>query len=314
MVKQWMQWFKNGLATLIGLGLLIAGLFLYEFYKAHKKPITHHVALPEPCAFTAPKSFNQHEIIPIKVHAPNGGNRQLFRLGQSWEAIGEPVSIPPFTQTDWYNSWSGFEWEVTDTVKLTKPLSGYYCVAYADSNNPSQVYYQALHIHPDTVPPVVLISCTNTWQAYNHFGGQSNYVDNVRPAYYQKGLWLLNKIFPQLKPLVHLPFNRPYANGGDIWEHQHPALRWNEEDTFRWHAEWPGEWVTAAFLERIGVKYGVYTDRDLSNVSALQEARLWIISGHSEYWTEEMVAQLEQFLAKGGKVAFLSGNNLYHPS
>ena len=71
------------------------------------------------------------------------------------------------------------------------------------------------------------------------------------------------------------------------------------------------EWLLPAFLEEKGIDYGVYSDFDVESDPNVWKADLVVFNTHSEYWSSEMMAKLEGFLASGGKVMFLSGNNIY---
>lgn len=71
------------------------------------------------------------------------------------------------------------------------------------------------------------------------------------------------------------------------------------------------EWATLRYLERSGIEYGVFSDHDFAFDGNPCLSKLLIFNTHSEYWSSEMVARLESFLAAGGHALFLSGNNLY---
>jgi hypothetical protein len=67
------------------------------------------------------------------------------------------------------------------------------------------------------------------------------------------------------------------------------------------------EWALLRFLEAHGVDYGVFSDKDLAFSETTRRADMMVFNTHSEYWSEEMIGRLGQYLRGGGKVAFLSG-------
>src|SRR5690606_31819299 len=70
-------------------------------------------------------------------------------------------------------------------------------------------------------------------------------------------------------------------------------------------------WPLLAKLEREGVDVGLFSDHDLAFDHRPTRADLVVFAPHSEYWSEEMIGRLVAYLHTSGKVAFLSGNNLY---
>ena len=55
----------------------------------------------------------------------------------------------------------------------------------------------------------------------------------------------------------------------------------------------------------------MYSDYDVSFNTAVFESDVVIFNTHNEYWSPGMIANLENYLARGGKVIFASGNNIY---
>ncbi|MBT6440544.1 MAG: hypothetical protein HOK72_12630, partial [Flavobacteriales bacterium] len=102
---------------------------------------------------------------------------------------------------------------------------------------------------------------------------------------------------------VHIPFARPYAGQKAITD-----LR--PEDPHFSHVI-RGEWTLLAFAEEHKLDYGVFTDRDIFKGGKVFDADIVVFNLHSEYWSNEMLAALHEYIAKGGKVVFSGGNNIY---
>src|SRR5262249_8200308 len=123
----------------------------------------------------------------------------------------------------------------------------------------------------------------NTYQAYNHWGGQSLYS-------------LGDASGKVLQPRDYVvSFDRPYDRGlgaGDYFYWEYPMVRW---------------------LERNGydVSYSSDADLDATGPTRLARHRAWLMVGHGEYWTEAMRDHLESGLAHGLSLGFFSGNEIY---
>jgi hypothetical protein len=125
-----------------------------------------------------------------------------------------------------------------------------------------------------------------TWQAYNPYGGYSLYVGAGMP--FNHG----NKV----------SYNRPYltrdgGGGGGA-----------SEDFFM-NAEYP----MIRFLERNGFDISYTTDVDMarSTSSPVTNHKVFLSTGHDEYWSKEERNTVEAAKAAGKNMAFFSGNEVY---
>ncbi len=128
--------------------------------------------------------------------------------------------------------------------------------------------------------PVLAVVGTNTWQAYNTWGGEGLYEDD--------GDGLANG------RATVVSFDRPYIqwNGtGDLWRGESHLLR---------------------FLEARGYEtaWAVNGDLDADPRLAL-DRRIVLSSGHDEYTTATERSALESALASGVNLAFLGADSLY---
>ena len=67
------------------------------------------------------------------------------------------------------------------------------------------------------------------------------------------------------------------------------------------------------WLEQENFTYDVAADEDLhrDGLGLLSNYRVLVTGTHPEYWTAQMLDALEQFLAQGGRLAYLGGNGFY---
>lgn len=119
---------------------------------------------------------------------------------------------------------------------------------------------------------ILLQLSTNTYAAYNNWGGYSLY------AYHGRGGVQGHRV----------SFERPDRGLFDRWEK--PFVSW---------------------AERSGYKLDYCTNLDLERHPELLENRALVLSvGHDEYWSAGMRDNIENYVTYGGNVAFFSGNSV----
>jgi hypothetical protein len=155
---------------------------------------------------------------------------------------------------------------------------------------------------------------TNTWNAYNFFGGQSTYTDGG--GSYSGGAPRVSFLRPWPRGFVSLPANAPRLATVGVVDTSVPYAAWAAKrglTIWTGAASW-GQWGSkfAAWLdaENIAVDYAVSSD--LEEFPGLLEGyKLMLSVGHDEYWSWGMRDTVEAFIARGGNVAFFSGNLCY---
>jgi N,N-dimethylformamidase len=170
--------------------------------------------------------------------------------------------------------------------------------------------------------PLAVLASTNTWNAYNNFGGRSNYINptglpktptvNARldlDRYTQSdSVWR----FPdsEFKPLSFdrpEPHNHIFDNGPwDSSQITDPAQGRVQ------CGQAPGEWRLLGWLEREGFDYDYYAEAQLHDGTLrLDDYQVLILSVHPEYWTREMYLKLKRWVfERGGRLMYLGGNGL----
>jgi hypothetical protein len=123
---------------------------------------------------------------------------------------------------------------------------------------------------PGSTSKILLQLCTNTYNAYNNWGGYSLYSYHAR-----------NKLQGH-----RVSFNRPLSSQFYNWEY--PFVRWAEKEGYV-------------------LEYAANSDLEF-HPELLDHYRLVLSVGHDEYWSAPMRDNLEAFIGKGGNVAFFSGN------
>jgi len=182
------------------------------------------------------------------------------------------------SQNDCTGDWeNGCGWHPTQSFQVPSTWpSGYYDAHFTTSIGPKHIIFVVKASNPGATSPTLVVQPTNTYQAYNAYGGKSSYpADSPDRAH-------------------KLSFNRPYDDQNGL-------------GIFRlWELPFVN-WMTA---ERRS--FEVATDTDLEDPTLLSHYKLVIVIGHSEYWTLNARQNLETFSRNGGHVAVLAGNTMWY--
>lgn len=166
---------------------------------------------------------------------------------------------------------------------------------------------------------IAVLASTNTWLAYNNFGGRSNYVNadrlpetpivNARQDLirYIAGGAFNTWGFPD-EVYLPLSFERPEP-GNVVREHEEVTDPIAGRLTCGMA---PAEWRLLGWLEREKFAYDYYSELQLHNGTLdLDQYSILIISVHPEYWSREMYHRVKQWVwQRGGKLIYLGGNGL----
>jgi len=161
----------------------------------------------------------------------------------------------------------------------------------------------------------VLLSNMN-WNAYNNFGGRSNYIhpDRFPPTPTLNARLELKRytdprhINYDTEDYAPLSFDRPEPLN-------HIDLETQATDPIEGRAAChvaPAEWRLLAWLEREGFDYDVYAETQLHfGPLNLDDYTVLILGPHPEYWSSEMYYKLKRWVfERGGRLLYLGGNGL----
>lgn len=156
--------------------------------------------------------------------------------------------------------------------------------------------YMTFVVRNDAGPADIVLSMdVNTWQAYNFWGGSGN--GNTGYNLYGKfNDVTYNNVSSQRAYAVS--FNRPYLvqgatdGAGNFMVWDYPLVRW---------------------LEKNGYNVTYASDLDIeNNPSLLSGRKVFTNTGHDEYYSDNMRANLQGYINGGAHMAFLSANNVYY--
>jgi N,N-dimethylformamidase beta subunit-like, C-terminal/Concanavalin A-like lectin/glucanases superfamily len=159
--------------------------------------------------------------------------------------------------------------------------------------------------------PILVLCATNTWLAYNGtpFGVNS---PELKPVFGTGG----TKNSPGDPPAFDL--YRAHAAGQGTcqvglrmpWPAAGPYVLYGGPTGYSHLAR--ADRFAQIWLEEAGYHYDVVSDLDLHrDPDLLRDYPVFLINGHSEYWSIEMYEGLKRYLARGGNAICLSGNSLF---
>jgi N,N-dimethylformamidase len=239
--------------------------------------------------------FEDHPRGSVRQILPDG---DIAASGARWNDFG--YSFPP----------------VDPRVHVTAPArSGLYYVHLRDAAGRHTAFpWVVSPSTPTEGTRVAVLASTLTWNAYNDFGGRSNYTVPKRlPARptvnaRQEDVWFTDPEFQPWDELHYesLSFNRPEPVNRVEWgdEITDPIrIRGGEHVA-------PAEWRLLGWLEREGFDYDLFADVQLATGDlSLDAYDVLIISTHPEYWTAGMYDEVHAWVVeRGGQLCALGGN------
>jgi hypothetical protein len=251
--------------------------------------------------FATSMSVNVGQTINFKINTPvMSYHIDILRLGY-YQGNGArkivsgmlPTATLPQTQPSCLvNSGTGLidcgNWGVSASWTVpTAAVSGLYIALLVrnDTGGASQIPFV---VRDDASHSDILLQTSDeTWQAYNDYGGNSLYTCSVScPAGNPLGY----------KAAFKVSYNRPFDFAAD------------QGRANPYYAEFP----MIRFLEANGydVSYTSAADVD-ANASLLLNHKMFMSSGHDEYWSKAQRTNVEAARDAGVNLAFFSGNEIF---
>lgn len=296
----------------------------------------YHFRMLSDCilGYVWPRSVKSGDRSEFRVHSPEPYRLSLWRYGWrrefvkllGWFDEHGPRAVMQITPDGDYTQ-SGVQWNrigygnnLHHTQYVTGPeRSGLYYL-HAKGEKTGEFFSFPWVVAPaKPSAPIAVLASTNTWLAYNNFGGRSNYINahrlpdepivNARQdliRYTEAGLF--NVWGFQDNEYLPLSFDRPEI--GNI-------VRETEEVTDPITGRLPcgmapAEWRLLGWLEREGFGYDYYSEWQLHNGDLNLDAyKILILSVHPEYWSRAMYQKVKMWVhERGGKLIYLGGNGL----
>jgi hypothetical protein len=268
--------------------------------------------LPDPVAYTDRPSFCCASEIVLRIHSSKPVRVRFNRCDAVKFVAVHTIEAAAASQPRRMDRWRGCNWTATAVLPGDTLTPGFYRLDVEHQDDAARRWYLSLLVRPAAPRPLVVVAPTNTWNAYNDFGGLSNYRDRATPIPLRpiRALmrwfnvrwrladrhWLFAVPLPERRPNIyihHALLGQPGTSAADIG----PAIR--------------AEAALIRYLEREDLSYMVISDRDFAYEIDASTTRTIIVNSHSEYWSEEMIGRLGEMIDRGCSIIFLSGNNIY---
>ena len=241
--------------------------------------------------FTTKTSVQPGETLQMKVQSPTTFSVTFYRLGYYDGDGARKMPTSPTTTfaaktqpsclhdtatglVDCGNWTANVSWQVPADL-----VSGVYIAALDQGNGIGYMPYPFVVANDNSHSDVLVQTSDQTWQAYNEWGGQS--------LYYGGGPALDGRAYK-------VSYNRPLSIAGDngVLSSEYPMIQW---------------------LERNGydVSYTSGVDVSIKAASLLQNHKVFMSSGHDEYWNQAQWDHVTAAKAAGVNLAFFSGNEVF---
>jgi hypothetical protein len=298
------------------------------------EPLQLRMLSNRPLGFMWPKWVRSGERSEIRAHAAEQYQLSLWRYGLnktpygvvSWFDEHGPLTMlqilpdGDFSQTGVRWNSVGYPTPHPQQTILAPERSGLY---YLWGRTQSGQRFSFPWVVAPRAPRsrVAVLANTNTWNAYNSFGGRSNYINPIGlpatptiNARLDLGRYRRSESVWLAPDDAYLPlsFERPEP-GNDIfdntpWDSRGPA---DPIEGRMQCGQAPGEWRLLAWLEREGFDYDLCADSQLhEGVLDLTAYTVVLLGVHPEYWSRVMFDRLEQWVKRGGRLVYLGGNGL----
>jgi hypothetical protein len=265
--------------------------------------------------------FHVHAVEPYRLELWRYGWEPEFVRSLGWHDEHGPratTQITPdgdYTQTGVAWNRVGYANSVHSQQIAAPERSGLY---YFRASTASGLQFSFPWVVAPAKPtaPLAVLASTITWNAYNNFGGRSNYIhaDELPPTptvhsraelkrYSDEGFFTWSAAeyaplsFDRPEPFNHIAFDEQVTDRIEGRQTCHLA---------------PAEWRLHGWLERQGLAFDLFAEPQLDDGTLdLSKYRVLIAGVHPEYWTRRMYDRVKQWVfAEGGRLIYLGGNGL----
>lgn len=280
--------------------------------------------------YTNRVSVRPRERFAIHASSPNGPCRlEIARVGATREIVTiiEDIAVSDHP-TPKNADTNGCGWPVAATIEAGDWQSGYYDLRLVDAADGA--WHHFICVQPAAQQSrALLVLATNTYNAYNYWGGASAYCDVASLMSGHKplaeamegaiGVLSTQRPFPQMivaapDDVPRLVNMRPRGFEEEPWAAD-PHWRLRPQMTpYDGSAGYLNKWEHrfVAWAEGQGIALDFATDRDVEIEEALLDGYAAVLLvGHSEYWSGGQRNAIERYVDGGGNLAILSGNTAF---
>ncbi|QHE63924.1 hypothetical protein FHE72_22075 [Rossellomorea vietnamensis] len=225
-------------------------------------------------------SYQPGDKVDLYISSEYGYGAEIYRMGY-YEGKGAELKksfgyLPAYNQSNKKRNAANSDANWVKNVYFSIPEdweSGMYLIKLVDSR--LNASYIPIVVNAKENNGIGIVIATNTYQAYNNWGGKSFYGYNSTNN----------------EPAIRLSYHRPYQEGngsGQFFKYEYNLIRW---------------------LEKKGYSLNYYSNVDIASGKLdTDNPKLLIISGHDEYWTKETRDSIEKLTKSSMNLANFSAN------
>ncbi len=276
-----------------------------------------------------PKCVRSGEKAEFRCHSPTAYKLELFRYGFEREFVRRlgwfdehgPRAVTQITPDGDYTQ-TGVEWNkhgfisrVHGQMTEAPERTGLYYMHAANEVGEFFNFPWIVAPKKPTAKAVALMANIN-WNAYNNFGGRSNYIHADKlPDVPTVNARLELQRYTDTKHHAYavtdyapLSFDRPEPISFIDPECEVDGPIEGRQGS---HTA-PVDWRLLAWLEREGIEHDVYGETQLhEGVLDLDQYDVLLTGAHPEYWSRDMYLNLKDWVFnRGGRLMYLGGNGL----
>lgn len=276
-----------------------------------------------PFGYVWPKWVRAGERGSLRVHSPEPYRLVLVRHGAraeeaallGWFDEHGPRATAQVTPDGDYTQ-SGVAW--VESGSVTAPATGGLYLFHMETESGRHFSFPWVVAPAAPAARIAVLASTNTWNAYNNFGGRSNYVNATRLPETPTVVARLDLArYREGTPVEHaapdaayrpLSFERPEPlNQIGRLERPDDPIRGRQPCHLA-----AAEWRLLSWLERHSYEHDLYAEGQLHDGTLdLDRYRVLVLSTHPEYWSRVMFAKVKAWVdEEGGRLLYLGGNGV----
>lgn len=276
-----------------------------------------------------PKWVRSGQAAEFRVHSPEAYEIELWRYGWQKELVRKlgwydehgPRATVQITPDGDY-SQTGAEWNrfgyASPRHKQTTAAPDRSGLYYFHARTKSGLFFSFPWIVAPARPQarIAVLASNITWNAYNAFGGRSNYInpDQLPEVPIVNARQELNRytnaahVNYAVEDYAPLSFDRPEPVN---FVPENEVVTNPIEGRTACHLA-PAEWRLLGWLEREQFDYDYYAETQLHDGTLpLEDYQVLVLSTHPEYWSRQMYYRVKRWVHESrGKLVYLGGNGL----
>ena len=229
-----------------------------------------------------------------------------------WTSAGVPGSFfePPVDADA-----NGCGWPVSVTLDIDESWrSGFYLVTLTahGADEDRAVAHTGFVVRAASPGSTLYVLPTNTWNAYNTWGGKSLYTGGTQVSFHRpfaRGMLCRPEVDRDDRKARPTRFREtPDADGHIFQEYRTTNVYPSAIGSTGWftHGRRFVEWA-----ESEGYEFDYAVSSDLDTPGMLDGYDSVVLVGHDEYWTAPERRTVEAFVERGGNLASFSGNTMF---